>query len=98
LSAGRQVTTTGAETPEAPTGAPPEGALDVVPSLVQALEPSARARLAIPIHAVFFTLSSSVPPCERGLRPAADATKYLNLSSRFLIKIRNQYYFSVQKA
>ena len=58
LSAGRQVAVTGAETPEVLTGTLTAGAVAAVPLLLQALKPSAKARLAIPIHAVFFIFES----------------------------------------
>jgi hypothetical protein len=73
LSAGRQVAVTGAETPEAFTGALTDGAVAAVPLLLQALKPSAKARLAIPIHAVFFMFEPLGSTPQRGLRLAADA-------------------------
>ncbi|NDZ12875.1 hypothetical protein C7T35_20135 [Variovorax sp. WS11] len=73
MSAGRQVAVTGVETPEALTGTLTAGAVAAVPLLLQALKPSAKARLAIPIHAVFFMFESLGSTAQRGLRLAADA-------------------------
>jgi hypothetical protein len=66
LSERRQVTVTGAETPEALTGALTDGAVEAVSLLLQPPKPAARAKPAIAIQAVFFMLSSSVPPRLRG--------------------------------